>query len=131
MQKKFTVDESRIERSVGHLPDDWSSISRFEHPSTHQRSLILLPHLLSKVSTDFASGDAFNNLLRIVHKYPLREDDYSKSDELSPLYQQVVAAAKKYLGPYSQVSVRFYTMRISLIQIPNFRYTTYGMANMK
>ena len=103
----------------------------FEHPLGIKRKLILLPVLLSMVSDDFAGGNTLNSLLRIVHKYPLLEDDYSESDELSPLYQQVIAAAKKYLGPYSRVSVRFYTMRTPLIQIPNYRWTAQGMANMK
>ena len=61
------------------------------------------------VSNDFARGDTFNSLLRIFHKYPLLEDDYSKSDGLSSLREQVITAAEKYLGPYSRVSVRYYT----------------------
>ena len=123
-------------------------------PGTWLRTVILLP---LRVSNDFGSGNMFNSLLRIVHKYPLREEDY-KSDELSPLYQQVITAAKKHLEPYSPVSVRFYTIRISQtipiwsssshsrlqphlrnprfppqfqIQIFNCRYAAQGMANMK
>lgn len=88
--------------------------SKFKRLSAPERSLILLPQLLSRVSN--ASENTFNNLLRIVHKYPLLEDDYSESDKLPLLYQQVIAAAKQYLGPYSRIRVRFY-MRIPLIQI--------------
>jgi hypothetical protein len=121
VHEKFTEDESRIQSSVHHcsvhlvlgydVADGHILMNRFNGPpsTADQRSLILLPHLLSKVSSD-ASGSAFISLLRIVHKYPLRAGYYSDSDELPPLYQQVVAAAEKYLGPYSRVSVRFYTM---------------------
>ena len=115
-RRKFTVDESQIEN----LADIYGNL---EPPlGVKKQNLILLPQFLSKVSDDFASGKMLKNLLRIVHKYPLLEDDYSKSDELSSLYQQVNIAAEKYLGPYSRVSVGFYMMRIPLIQIRNFRY---------
>jgi hypothetical protein len=90
-------------------PGSWGR-NRFKFPLGLEQNLILLPPLLSKVFNDFASGNDFNSLLQIVHKYPLLEDDYPRSDGLSLLYQQVIAAAKKYLGPYSRVSVRFYTM---------------------
>ena len=115
---------------VYHLPVDWSR-SELERLSPPERNLILLPHLLSRICKDFPRGKTFNSLLRIVHKYPLSEYYYSKPDGLSLLYQQVIAAAKKYLGPYSRVSVRFYTLRIPLIRIPNCRYAAEGMANMK
>jgi len=88
----------------------------------NKQNLILLPQLLSKVSNDFSNGDMLNGLLKIFHKFPFLEDDYSTSDELSSLCKQVIAAAEKYLGPYSRVSMRFYTMRILLIQIPNCSY---------
>jgi len=120
VRSKFTVDESQIKKLV-----DFSTIfrgaSEFEHLLTHQQSLILLPEFLSRVSNDFGSGNTLNSLLRIVHKYPLSEYHHSHPDGVSSLYEQVIAAAKKYLGPYSPVSVRFYT-QIPLIQIPNSRY---------
>jgi hypothetical protein len=102
-----------------------------ESPLGHEKNLILLLQFLSRVSDDPASGDALNNLLRIVHKYPLLEHNYDQSDGLSSLRKQVITATEKYLGAYSQVSVRFYTMRISLIQIPHFRYAMQPRANMK
>jgi len=125
---KFTVDESQIEKSVYIDSTNWG-INESKLPLRLKQNLILLPllpPLLSRVSNDFASGNAFKSLLRIVHKYPLLEEDYSESDELSLLYQQAIAAADKYLGPYSRVSVRFYTMRITLIQIPNCRNAARG-----
>ena len=92
-----------------HLAADWSR-SELELLA-HRRSLILLPQLLSRVSNDLASKNALNNLLQIVHKYPMSKyyylgyfRDLYPLDEL--LYPQVVAAAEKYLG-YSEVSVRF------------------------
>ena len=112
------------------VPFNWGR-NEFERLLGHKRNLILLPQFLSRVSNDVASRNTLNSLLRIVHKYPLLEDDYSKSDELSSLYKQVITAAEKYLGPYSRVSVQFYTMRTPLIQIPNCRYMAQGMANMK
>ena len=63
-----------------------------------------------------------NSLLRIVHKYPLLEEDYSELDELSPLYRQVVAAAEKYLGPYFRVSAILHDVKHT-DTIPNCRYT--------
>jgi hypothetical protein len=96
-----------------------------------KKSLTLLPQFLSRVSNDSASANALNSLLRIVHKYPLLEHSYDKSDGLSSLRKQVINAAEKYLVAYSQVSVRFYTMRISLIQIPHCRYAAQRRVNMK
>jgi hypothetical protein len=107
----FTEDECRIRDSVDIMPPNWGE--DFEDVFD---KLKLLPQLLSRVSDDFASGDMFNGLLRIFHKCPLLEDDYSTSDELSSLCKQVITAAEKYLGPYSRVSVQFYTMPILLIQ---------------
>jgi hypothetical protein len=50
------------------------------------------------VSGDPASGNALNNLLRIVHKYPLLEYNYDQPDGLSSLRKQVITAAEQYLG---------------------------------
>jgi hypothetical protein len=83
---------------------------KFERLLGHKPNLILLPQFLSRVSNDSASGNALNHLLRIVHKYPLLEHNYDKSDGLSSLRKQVMTAAEKHLGAYSQVSERFYTM---------------------
>jgi hypothetical protein len=102
-----------------------------ESPSGHARKLILLLQFLSRLSDDPASGNALDSLLRIVHKYPLLEHNYDQSDGLSSLRKQVITVAEQYFGAYSQVSVRFYTIRISLIQIPHYRYTIQRMANMK
>ena len=75
--------------------------------SGDELNLILLPQFLSRVSNDSASG---NELLRVVQKYPLlRYDDY-KSNGLFSLRKQVSNAAAKYLGAYSRVSMRVYTM---------------------
>jgi hypothetical protein len=112
------------------VPFNWGR-NEFERLLGHKRNLILLPQFLSRVSNEFPSGNSLNSLLRIVHKYPLLEDDYSKSDELSSLYKRVITAAEKYLGPYSRVRVRFYTMRIPLTQIPDCRYVAQVTANMK
>ena len=104
------------------VPFNWGE--NFEDP-LYKQNLILLPQLLSNVSNDlaaFASGDMLNGLLQVFHKYPFLEHDYSTSDELSSLCKQVITAAEKYLGSYSRVSVRFYTMPILLIQIPRCRY---------
>jgi hypothetical protein len=118
---EFTVDESQIATSVQLFPIHTGSLSGSGHRLFRPKpKLILLLQLLSTVSNDFARGNTFNSLLRIFHKYPLLEDDYSESDELSPLYQEVITAAETYLGTYSRVSVRYYT-RILLIQIPNCR----------
>ena len=81
-------------------------------------------------SNDSATAKA-NNFPRIVHKYPLLEHNYDKSDGLSSLRKQVITAAEKYLGPYSQVSVQFDIMRIPSIQIPDCRYAAQRIANMK
>ena len=128
---KFTVNETHIAGLV--------QIFRFRHSAVrgskpiveqldYEPNLILLPQFLSKVSNDFASR---NTLCRIVHKYPLLERNHYMWDGLSSLRKQVITAAEKYLGPYSQVIVRFYTIRIPLIQIPHCRYAAQQMANMK
>ena len=112
-------------------PASWGRNGSFKLPLGLRQNLILLPPLLFEVCNDFVSANMLTSLLRIVHKYPLSEYHYSQPDGMSSLYEQVIAAAKKYLGPYSRVSVRFYTLRIPQIQIPNCRYAAYGMANMK
>jgi len=87
-----------------------------------EANLILLPQFLSMVSNDPSSGNGFNNLLRLVHKYPLLEFNHDKVDGLFSLRKQAFNAAEKYLGVSSQASVQFYTMWISLMQILNYRY---------
>ena len=129
------VDESRIEQSMDIFPTPYRRLGRgrnnFEWLLGHEQELNLLLQLLSRVSNDFESQNAFNSLLRIVNKYPLLEHNYDKSDGLSSLRKQVITAAQKYLGPYTGVSARFYSMGISLIQIARCRYVAHRMANMK
>lgn len=92
------MDESRIEQLADIFPIEWNQRrDNFGHLLAGKRELILLSHFLSRVSDDSASADAFNNLLRIVQKYPLLEHNYDRSDELSLLYKQVITAAEIYL----------------------------------
>jgi hypothetical protein len=65
----------------------------------HKQHLTHLLQFLSRVSHHSASGNAFKNL---VHKHPLLEHNYYKSDGLSSLRKQVITAAEK-LGLYSRV----------------------------
>jgi len=111
VRKEFTESESEIVKLVQRfrikLSGGVKKKKTVELMSDDEANLILLPQFLSMVSNDSLSGNELNNLLRLVHKYPLLEFNHDKLDGLFSLRKQAINAAEKYLGVSSQASVEF------------------------